>query len=272
MISRQFVVLACMTAGLMLASSLTEAAPFPEVGPIPPPRPAELNGPDAPAGDIVQPADMPLPVPRPPDLGQIVSLPPPADTPKPPLDSSAMSACASLLASGKVEGATVPPVTGAGGCGIAAPIRLTAILLADGRKIPVEPAALMRCPLAGALADWVRDDIAPLVEKQGSKLARVQDAAAYDCRGRNRIAGAQMSEHGLGNAFDLRALVLADGRNLSIAKSENARPFMEELKKSACTRFRTILGPGSDGYHEDHVHVDLRERRNPKPFCQWTLK
>ncbi|HEY0236230.1 MAG TPA: extensin family protein, partial [Afipia sp.] len=38
---------------------------------------------------------------------------------------------------------------------------------------------------------------------------------------------------------------------------------------SVCTRFMTVLGPGSDWYHEDHIHLDLAERRNNYKLCQW---
>jgi len=32
-----------------------------------------------------------------------------------------------------------------------------------------------------------------------------------------------------------------------------------------------VLGPGSDGYHEDHIHLDLMERRNDYRICQWNV-
>ncbi len=38
---------------------------------------------------------------------------------------------------------------------------------------------------------------------------------------------------------------------------------------SVCTRFTTVLGPGSDWYHEDHIHLDLAQRRNNYKLCQW---
>ena len=40
---------------------------------------------------------------------------------------------------------------------------------------------------------------------------------------------------------------------------------------SVCARFSTVLGPGSDGYHEDHIHLDLMERRNNYRICQWDV-
>src|SRR5205085_11095183 len=40
---------------------------------------------------------------------------------------------------------------------------------------------------------------------------------------------------------------------------------------AACARFPTVLGPGSDWYHEDHIHLDLMERRNNYRICQWNV-
>jgi hypothetical protein len=284
--------LTALAAVLVLAfAPSAHANKFPGIGPIPPPRPANVGSPAAPLPDAAASpeadaatleaatpanaatADVPVPRPRPPQFDRMAALPP-ASTPVHPeqLPGSGASFCAALLASGRVDGKVMPKVTGDGGCGIESPIQLTAIFLGDGTRIPVEPASLMRCQLADALAIWVRTDVATAAEKAGSKLARIQSAAAYVCRGRNRIAGAMMSEHGLGNAFDLRGVTLASGRMLTIDKSAESRPFMEVLRSSACARFKTILGPGSDGYHEDHLHVDLRERRGKSSFCQWTLR
>ncbi len=47
---------------------------------------------------------------------------------------------------------------------------------------------------------------------------------------------------------------------------------MASLKTDACARFTTVLGPGSDGFHESHLHVDLAERHNHYKICQWELK
>ena len=44
------------------------------------------------------------------------------------------------------------------------------------------------------------------------------------------------------------------------------------MRKSVCTRFTTVLGPGSDGYHEDHIHIDLAERRSGYRICQWDIR
>jgi hypothetical protein len=45
----------------------------------------------------------------------------------------------------------------------------------------------------------------------------------------------------------------------------------ESVLRSVCARFPTVLGPGSDWYHEDHIHLDLIERRNNYRICQWNV-
>ncbi|HSI42554.1 MAG TPA: extensin family protein [Xanthobacteraceae bacterium] len=180
-----------------------------------------------------------------------------------------------LAADGIAVAAPAPhPDPSAPTCGIELPVRLSAVRLADGRLVPLEPAALMRCDMAAAVARWVREDVAPAAAKLGSPLAKVQVAADYQCRPRNRVVGAKMSEHGRGNAIDTGGYTLVDGRQLRIGGTgANAMPagFQAQLRASACARFKTILGPGSDGYHEQHLHVDLAPRRSGAVLCQWTL-
>ena len=51
-----------------------------------------------------------------------------------------------------------------------------------------------------------------------------------------------------------------------------SKPLREELRQSACARFTTVLGPGSDGHHESHIHLDLAERHNGYRICQWDVR
>ena len=104
----------------------------------------------------------------------------------------------------------------------------------------------------------MRDDVAPIAATLGAPLGGIANFAAYECRGRNRIVGAQISEHGKGNALDIRALTLTNGRSYELTDIAVAKEARERLKASACARFTTVLGPASDGFHEGHVHVDSR--------------
>jgi hypothetical protein len=152
-------------------------------------------------------------------------------------------------------------------------IRLEAIVLEDGSRVALTPAATLRCEMAEAIVHWVREDVAAAVQAFGSPLRSLDNYASYHCRGRNNIVGAKLSEHGRANALDIRSIRLGDGRQLGLTDPHVERDFRERMKRSACDRFSTVLGPGSDGYHEDHVHVDLQERRRGRfAMCRWDVR
>ena len=257
-----------MGVALALASSGT---PSREV-PLPVPRPADLAAP------AQIPAAVPLPVPRPaedgPPLPATVSpreafgpaLPP--APPAPPTPPEPDPACGPLLAGGKVVARPVPSISGPDGCGVASPVTLEAVVLRNGRRVPLLPPTLMRCDLAEAVADWLRDDVGPATAAEGDLLG-VADAAAYVCRPRNAVAGGILSEHGRGNAIDLLAFRFA--KRVVGLKGSDARDTIAAIRTSACARFATVLGPGSDRYHETDLHLDLERRRNGFKICQWDL-
>jgi hypothetical protein len=136
----------------------------------------------------------------------------------------------------------------------------------------VKPAAI---PLSAAPSrggrDWIRTDMAPLARNFGSTISELDNFDSFECRGRNRVAGALLSEHGRANALDVRAFKLANGRSISLTDRTVPRELRENVLHSACARFATVLGPGSDWYHEDHIHLDLMERRNNYRICQWNV-
>ena len=150
-------------------------------------------------------------------------------------------------------------------------MRLEAVVLPDKRRVSVKPAAILRCAMAAALADWIRTDMAPLAESLGSTISDLDNFNSFECRGRNRVAGARLSEHGRANALDIRAIKLANGRSISLTDRTVSRETRESVLHSMCARFPTVLGPGSDWYHEDHIHIDLMERRNNYKICQWNV-
>ena len=125
--------------------------------------------------------------------------------------------------------------------------------------------------MAESLARWVRDDVTNVARELGSPLRSIDNYASFSCRPRNNVAGAPVSEHGHANALDIRSVKLADGRSVKLFDAQSQRTFREGLKKSACARFTTVLGPGSDGYHEDHIHVDMMRRLGPR-ICNWAIK
>ncbi|MCA1454338.1 extensin family protein [Bradyrhizobium sp. BRP22] len=246
------------------------------VVPLPKPRPAE-----APAAKPPEPPAAAEKA-RPADHGKAAEKAPPTDhgkaADKTPDDKAAEtapppqpSACRQALTEEIAIAPSVPDIHGPGACGGDDLVRLEAIVLPDKRKVAVKPAAILRCIMATAIADWVRSDIAPLATGLGSSISELDNFDSFECRGRNRVNGAQLSEHGRANAIDVRAFKLTNGRSISLTDRIVPRDLRESVLHSACTRFTTVLGPGSDGYHEDHIHLDRMERRNNYRICQWDV-
>jgi hypothetical protein len=86
------------------------------------------------------------------------------------------------------------------------------------------------------------------------------------------VFDAKLSEHGKGNAIDVRALILAGDRRLELTDETVAKPLREALRDSACHRFTTVLGPGADSYHNNHIHLDILERTHGLRICQWDVR
>jgi hypothetical protein len=166
----------------------------------------------------------------------------------------------------------IPTLVGAGECGAVDAVHLDAIILPDQNKVAVTPAGILRCPMAEELAHWVREAVAPLTQKLGSAVRVLDNFDSYSCRGRNRVRGALLSEHGRANAIDVRLFKLADGRSLGLTDVNVDKAWREAIKASVCARFATVLGPGSDGNHEEHIHLDLAERRNNYKLCEWDVR
>lgn len=221
--------------------------------PLPKPRPAEatVTEPEKPAAGTQPPAETGKPA------EQAAPAPPPP------------SACRLALSDAIAIAPSIPDIHGAGGCGGEDLVRLEAVVLPDKRRVAVKPAAILRCKMASAIADWIRTDMAPLALSQGSVISDLDNFDSFECRGRNRVVGAQLSEHGRANALDVRALKLANGQSISLTDRNVPRELRENVLHSVCARFSTVLGPGSDGYHEDHIHLDLMERHNDYRICQW---
>jgi hypothetical protein len=222
---------------------------------------------------------VPLPRPRPAEAPAIKDKPgeqKPAEAEQPAVEGPAApapSACRLALTESIAVAPSVRSITGPGGCGGDDLVRLEAVLLPDNKgRVAVKPAAVLRCTMASAIVDWIRTDMAPLAEAQGTRLSDLDNLDSYDCRGRNGMAGAQLSEHGRANALDVRALKLASGASITLTDRSVAREVRETVLHSVCSRFTTVLGPGSDGYHEDHIHLDLAERHSGYRICQWEVR
>jgi len=181
------------------------------------------------------------------------------------------SACQLRLAK-LAEFQPLPVITGPGECGAVDVVLLQSVILSDRTEVAVAPPATLRCTMAEELALWLREDVAPAALKLGAPLRGLDEAGSYECRGRNRVDGGTLSEHGRANALDVRALRLANGKVIGLTDVSISKDWREGLRTSACTRFGTVLGPGSDSFHEEHIHLDLAERRDGYKMCQWDVR
>lgn len=168
-------------------------------------------------------------------------------------------------------GTLVGPARGPAGCGASDAVLLQRVILDDLTEVAVEPPATVRCEMAEAVAEFVRGGLVPAAGALGAPLTAIGNHDSYECRGRNRVPGAKLSEHGTANALDIRSVTLADGRVVLPADPAAPPDFRTAMKTAACERFTTVLGPGSDGYHEDHIHIDHIERRSGVRLCRWEL-
>ena len=166
----------------------------------------------------------------------------------------------------------LPVLVGPGECGAADAVLLESVTLPDDTKVTFAPAATLRCTMAEQVALWLREDILPASASLGTQMRVLEDYNSYECRGQNRVRGATLSEHGRANALDLRGFKLANGKMVELTDVNVAKEWRESLRASACVRFHTVLGPGSDGNHETHIHVDLAERRSGYKICQWDVR
>jgi len=163
-------------------------------------------------------------------------------------------------------------LVGPGDCGAADAVQLQFVILPDQTRVAVTPPATLRCSMAEQIANWLREDVAPTFKETGPPLRGLDNFDSYECRGRNRVRAAALSEHGRADALDVRDFRLADGHEVNLTDIGVARELREKIRASACARFSTVLGPGSDGYHEEHVHLDLAERRNGYKLCEWDIR
>lgn len=165
----------------------------------------------------------------------------------------------------------LPPITGPEDCTATDVVALDVVLLADGHRIALSPTATLRWPMAEAVTHWIRDDVAPTIAALGKSLRGVETLDSFDCRRRNGIKDAKISEHGRANALDVRAFKLANGAAIDLTDAGVAKSLREKLRQSACARFSTVLGNGADAFHDSHVHLDLIERSNHYRICQWDV-
>lgn len=257
--------------------------------PLPPPNPAYAQ-PEAPSS-VAEPetspeaviAASPRPLPRSRGIAEMVAaanagkgskgldlaamVPEPDEPPPPPKTKSradkakereTASKKGSVCGVAAIKGEKIAPIKAkVKGCGLKDGVRVTSV-----SGVRLSQAATIDCATAKALNTWVTDVLQPAY---GGAVVELRVAAHYICRPRNNKKGAKVSEHRRGKAIDIGGIVLDSGKAVMVLGGYNRT--LRKVHKGACGIFGTTLGPGSDGYHEDHLHLDTADYRGG-PYCR----
>jgi len=158
-----------------------------------------------------------------------------------------------------------PPVQ-ENSCSIENPVLVSAL----PGSVEVAPASLMACPVAESLARWMSEIVSPEAERQFQAAPKkLLIGTSYQCRDQRN--GAKLSEHAFGNGVDVMGFEFTKHAPLAVASQPENSPeadFQATIRKAACPIFNTVLGPGSDADHGNHLHLDLRQRKGDYRICQ----
>jgi hypothetical protein len=189
--------------------------------------------------------------------------------------AEARSKCENLLRGFDVKFETKDPIGRPKGCGIAYPMSVSAIA-----GVEITPAATLNCEMVAALHQWITQVVQPAAKNEfNTRLTGLQNASSYACRLRNNASSGKLSEHALGNGFDIRDFRFSNRMEASVGRGWSGSvkglslasrgDFMKKTRTGACKYFSTVLGPGSDAHHKDHYHLDLMKLRKGRgKYCR----
>lgn len=237
-------------SGLMLAAVVVlgaDAGTAQTMPPLPPPRPGDATSPASPPSG---PAETPRVAPH-----EAVST----------LAAAETTPCLTQLKAAGFEVEVVEhPAASNDACRIALPVQLKAV------PVPSRPGAMVRlgdhpilaCRFADSFGRWLGDLVAPMVAGSlNTELKNIRTGPGFECRNRNGATTGKLSAHAEGLAIDIVGFELADGSTLHIQPEGDVppNPVLTAARTAACGWFTTVLGPGSDAAHTNHMHVDVQQ-------------
>ena len=145
--------------------------------------------------------------------------------------------------------------------------------VASAGPVEVQPPATLACPIVSALDQWIAAAVQPAAQHWFAQpVVGIKQISAYSCRGMNGNPNAHISEHAFGNALDIAEFDLADGHKISVQYGWHGTPeeqgFLHDVQAAACDQFSTVLAPGANVYHYNHIHVDLMRHYNGRHVCE----
>ena len=135
----------------------------------------------------------------------------------------------------------------------------------------VTPNATLACPIVSALDQWIGQAVQPAAMRWfGQPVAEIKQISAYSCRGMNGQPGASipntpsaMRSTSRPSRWPTGARWSCDGWN----GAPEEQGFLRDMQGAACQQFTTVLAPGSNRFHYDHIHVDLMRRAGGHQIC-----
>jgi hypothetical protein len=230
-------------AVMVSANPATAEQPIP---PLPPPRP---DRPTASSGDEDKQAN------------------PAAEsqTTKKPADSTPGEGCPARLTKLGVRFETKQPIQ-ENACTVVDPVLVSAL----PGEVALSPPAVMACQTAEGLVRWVQDVLTPESQRHLKNMpTKILIGTSYQCRDQRN--GEKLSAHALGEAVDIMGFGIAERSPFSIGFQAAGSPeelFQSAIQKGACAIFTTVLGPGADADHGNHLHLDMRVRKAGYRICQ----
>jgi hypothetical protein len=182
--------------------------------------------------------------------------------------SEAARQCLSTLKAADVRYTPLPNQSYGGGCQTIDTVKLMSFATEASNL------GAMTCPLAANFAAWAKHAVRPAAKQYlGSDVVRIETMGTYSCRKVNGARSNKLSEHAYGNAVDVSAFILKDGRRVSVLNgwngSSDERAFLRRLHESACKRFGTVLGPNYNAAHANHFHFDMgKSMKDGSTYCR----
>jgi hypothetical protein len=127
--------------------------------------------------------------------------------------------------------------------------------------------------MARALTIWTRNVLIPSAKLYlNAKPTALSTGDSYQCRARRGDGEFKVSEHAYANALDITGVAFADHDAVPImdrpGSGDDARAFQAAIRGGACAYFPTVLGPGTNSSHTDHLHLDMIQRENGYRICE----
>ena len=110
--------------------------------------------------------------------------------------------------------------------------------------------------------------VIPIVFTTGGDPVRLGFVASLDRPGGNATG---VTTANIGNAVPrlamLRELVPGAGTIGFLQNPDSPLTNLHDVQAAACGQFSTVLAPGSNAFHYDHVHVDLARHGSGRAIC-----